>query len=187
MSRLASKPIVIDVNTISIEVKESTIEIKNKKNNKVEVFNFNNTYVVPKFDGQNMTFERNEANKTPVGLRGLLGTTWALFKVAVKNITEGYKSKLNFVGVGYKAAIVKGGAFTYLRIIVGFSHPIFIFVPKEITLTQEKDTIIVSGNNVLSVTQFCAKVRSQKKPTVYHGTGVIVNDEKIIKKVGKKK
>ena len=184
MSRLASKPIVLNAG-IACALEGSNIKIT--KANKTVNFSVNQEYIETKIEGNSVLFSRNKATKTPVGLKGLLGTTWALFKVALKDLEFGYKAKLNFVGVGYRAAIVKAGSFNYLKISIGFSHPIFIFIPSNLTLTLEKDTIFVSGEKTEAVMEFCARVRSQKKPTVYHGTGVVMNDEVVIKKAGKKK
>ncbi len=184
MSRLASKPIVLTAG-MSCAVEGSNIKIT--QGNKTKLFPFNTNYITVKVENNSILFSRREDVKTPVSLRGLLGTTWALFRQTAKDLTSGYKAKLNFVGVGYKAQVVKAGGFNYLRMSVGFSHPIFIFIPKGITINMEKETAVVSGEDTQTVMQFCAKVRAQKKPTVYHGTGVIMNDEVIIKKVGKKK
>lgn len=184
MSRLASKPIALNAG-ISCSIEGSNIKIS--KANTVVNFPINSEYIDVIIENNSVLFSRSKKNKTPVTLRGLLGTTWALFRVALKDIEAGYKAKLNFVGVGYRAAIVKAGNFSYLKINVGFSHPIFVFIPSSLTLTLEKETVIVSGSNTGEVMEFCARVRSQKTPTVYHGTGVIMNNEIIIKKAGKKK
>ena len=184
MSRLASKPIVLNAG-VACTVEGSNLKIT--QGSKTKLFPFNSNYIDIKIESNSVLFSRKESVKTPVSLRGLLGTTWALFKQALRDLSEGCKAKLNFVGVGYKAQIVKAGGFNYLRITVGFSHPIFIFIPNNISVTMDKETAVVSGEDTQTVMQFCAKVRAQKKPTVYHGTGVIVNNEVIIKKVGKKK
>ena len=185
MSRLASKPIVLNAG-ITCALEGSNIKIT--KANKTSVFPINTQYVEAKIEGNSVLFSANKAVKTPASLRGLLGTTWALFKGAVKDFEFGAKAKLAFFGVGYKPAVVKAGNFNYLKIIVGFSHPIFIFIPKGLTVTLEgATTAIVSGEKIGDVMAFCAKVRSQKKPSAYKGTGVIMNDEVVIKKAGKKK
>ena len=184
MSRLASKPITLNAGT-SCVVEGSNIKITNS--GKVQLFPFNSRYISVAIENNTVLFSRVEGVKTPVGLRGLLGTTLALFKQNLRDLSNGYSAKLNFVGVGYKGQVVKAGKFDYLRISLGFSHPIFVFIPQGITVKMEKETAIISGKDTPTVMQFCAKVRSHKKPTVYHGTGVIMNDEVVIKKVGKKK
>jgi large subunit ribosomal protein L6 len=184
MSRLASKPVILNDKT-SCVLDGSNIKIDVA--GKTKVFPFNAKYINVKIENNTVLFSRAEDVKTPVGLRGLLGTTLALFNQTLKDLFGGYQAKLNFIGVGYKGQVIKAGKFEYLRISLGFSHPIFIFIPQEITIKMDKETAIVSGNDTPTVMQFCAKVRSQKKPTVYHGTGVIMNNEVIIKKVGKKK
>jgi large subunit ribosomal protein L6 len=186
MSRLASKPILIP-NGITCALENGVIKIT--KSGKSTSFSFNSNYISATIiDNSSVLFSRKQEVKTPVELKGLLGTTWALFKLAIKDINEGSQAKLNFVGVGYKASVVKAGQFSYLKIIVGFSHPIFIFIPEGISIIVDKTgAAIITGNNTNAVSTFASKVRSQKKPTPYHGTGVIVNDEIIIKKAGKKK
>lgn len=184
MSRLASKPVLLNAG-VSCVIEGSNLKIT--KGAKSVSLPFNNTYIEVKIEGNSILFSRKENVKTPVGLKGLLGTTLALFKQALKDLENGVKIKLNFVGVGYKAAVVKAGNFSYLKMNVGFSHPIFIFIPKGITIAADKEAMMVSGDNTNFVSQFCARIRSQKVPTVYHGTGVIVNNEVIVKKVGKKK
>lgn len=184
MSRLASKPIIIN-SGISCTLEDGIIKIS--KNGKNVDFPFNKNLIDVKIEGNSVLLSRSKTNKTPVELNGLLGTTWALFKTALRDIETPYKAKLNFVGVGYKAAVVKAGPFSYLKLTLGYSHPTFVFIPEGLTITQDKETIFVSGDNTEFVMQFCAMVRAQKKPTVYHGTGVIMNNEVIIKKAGKKK
>jgi large subunit ribosomal protein L6 len=184
MSRLASKPITLSQG-FSCDVDGSSIKIKS--GDKTSSLPFDSKYVSVKVENNSVKFSRNEDIKTPAHLRGLLGTTLALFKQSVKDLSSGYTAKLNFIGVGYKAQVVKAGSFDYLRMALGFSHPIFIFIPKGISIKMDKETAIVSGRDTQTVMQFCAKVRSQKTPTVYHGTGVIMNNEVVNKKVGKKK
>ena len=185
MSRLSSKPVILNGN-LSCSVDGSNIVINNS--GKSEQFPFNPKYISVKIEGNSVLFSHPKDVKVPVNLRGLLGTTLALFKQKIKNLSEGgYTAKLNFVGVGYKGQVIKAGKFNYLRITLGFSHAVFVFIPENITVKMEKETAIVSGKDTPTVMQFCSKVRSQKKPTVYHGTGVILNNETIIKKVGKKK
>mgnify|MGYP006375945471 CR=1 FL=1 len=184
MSRLASKPIIINSGT-SCNLEDGNIKIS--RSGKIVNFPFNKNLIDFKIEGHSALLSRSKENKTPVELNGLLGTTWALFKMALRDIENPYKAKLNFVGVGYKASVVKAGKFNYLKLTLGFSHPIFVFIPEGLNITQDKETIIVAGDNTESVMRFCAMVRSQKKPTVYHGTGVIMNDDIIIKKAGKKK
>ena len=184
MSRLASKPILLNAG-VNCVIEGSNIKVT--KSNKTINFPVNSTYIETQIENNTVLFSRNKTTKTPIGLKGLLGTTWAKFKLVLKDIENGCKAKINLVGVGYRASIVKAGNSNYLKILVGFSHPIFIFIPKDITVVLEKEAVIVSGENTEKVTEFCARIRSQKKPTVYHGTGVLVNDEVIIKKAGKKK
>jgi large subunit ribosomal protein L6 len=184
MSRLASKPELLPTGVVCT-INQTNKEVK--KSGKAILVPFNSNYINAKLKDSKILFSNKEDAKIPVGFRGLLGITWALFRIALKDLENGHKAKLNLVGVGFKASVVKGGSFSYLKITVGFSHPIFIFIPKGIQVSVEKEGVIISGATTAEKMTFCAKVRSQKKPTVCHGTGVIMNDEIIIKKAGKKK
>lgn len=53
----------------------------------------------------------------------------------VKGVSEGYVIKQEVVGVGYKASNVGN----LLELNLGFSHNIFIEVPKEIKVSTESE------------------------------------------------
>jgi len=51
-------------------------------------------------------------------------------------------------------------------------------------LSQTK--LVLHGSDYQKLTQFAAKIRSFRPPEPYNGKGIFVNDEKIIRKEGKK-
>lgn len=93
-----------------------------------------------------------------------------------------FVKKLILEGVGFKSD-VKG---TDLHLALGFSHPVVVSIPEELTVTAEKNNLTVTGINKESVGAFTAKVRALKKPEPYKGKGFRYHDEVIRRKAGKK-
>ena len=96
-------------------------------------------------------------------------------------VTDGFTKKLEFNGVGYKAA-VKGKVLT---LNLGYSHPIDYELPEGVDAKVTKNVIEVSGNNKELVGFAAAKIRSFRKPEPYKGKGIKYSDEVIIRKAGK--
>ena len=115
---------------------------------------------------------------------GMLGTSYVLVKNAMSDLNTGVVAKLKMIGVGFKASV--SGQF--LRLYVGLSHDVFFAIPKDIKVVINNDTeITISGNNRGNVMQFARSVRDIKKPEPYKGKGIFLNDEKVVRKEGKKK
>lgn len=112
----------------------------------------------------------------------LWGTYASHLKNMIVGVTEGYQKVLEIEGVGYRAEL-KGST---LVINVGFSHPVEIEVPADITVTVEKSVITVAGIDKERIGQFAANIRAVKKPEPYKGKGIRYKGEYIIRKQGKK-
>ena len=110
---------------------------------------------------------------------------WGLFRALVQNlvlgVTAGFEKKLEVNGVGFKVAL-QG---TKLVMALGFSHPVEVEVPKDISVTVEKNLITISGADKQRVGQFAAEIRELKKPEPYKGKGIKYIDEVILRKAGK--
>ena len=115
---------------------------------------------------------------------GMLGTSYVLVKNAMKDACDGYEANLKMVGVGFKASVIG----KFLRVFVGLSHDICFAIPEGITITVTNDVNInIKGFDRNIVKQFAMTVRSVKKPEPYKGKGIFINNEKILRKEGKKK
>jgi large subunit ribosomal protein L6 len=114
--------------------------------------------------------------------RSLWGTYASHVRNMVKGVTEGYTRKLILEGVGFKSE-VKG---QNLDLALGFSHPVIVEIPNDLTVTAEKNNITITGIDKEKVGQFAAKVRALKKPEPYKGKGFRYDDEVIRRKQGKK-
>ncbi|MBO6516944.1 MAG: 50S ribosomal protein L6 [Bacteroidia bacterium] len=118
--------------------------------------------------------------------KSLHGTYRALINNMIVGVTEGYKVQQELVGVGYKAE-VKG---QILEMNLGYSHNIFIEIPKEIKVTAEtvkgKNPIVtMESNDKQLIGQVAAKIRSLRKPEPFKGKGVRFVGEHIRRKAGK--
>jgi large subunit ribosomal protein L6 len=100
----------------------------------------------------------------------------------VKGVETPFKQVLILEGVGYKAE-VKGKD---LQFIVGFSHPVKLAIPEDVTATAEKNLITLLSANKESVGQFAANVQRVKPPEPYLGKGIRYEGQVIRRKQGKK-
>lgn len=115
-------------------------------------------------------------------LRSLHGLTRTLVANAVEGVSKGFEKKLEIVGVGFRAEM-KG---THVLLSLGYSHPIIIAPPQEITLaTEGNNIVVVRGISKELVGQIAAKIRSLRKPEPYKGKGVRYLGEVVRKKAGK--
>jgi large subunit ribosomal protein L6 len=122
----------------------------------------------------------------PVRENIFLNSLWGTYASHILNMIAGvnkaFEKKLIIEGIGYKAE-VKGDK---LMFSLGFSHPVYVEIPKTLKVSSEKGTITVSGMDKEEVGQFVAKLRALKKPEPYKGKGIRYSDEVIRRKQGKK-
>lgn len=114
--------------------------------------------------------------------KSLWGTYMSHIENMIKGVNEGFEKKLVIDGVGFKWE-VKGDK---LQLNIGYSHPLFIEIPKTVTVTIDKVTLIVSGSDIEEVSLFAMKVRKLKPTEPYKGKGIKYSDEVVIRKQGKK-
>ncbi|AOW92083.1 50S ribosomal protein L6 [Rhodococcus sp. WMMA185] len=114
--------------------------------------------------------------------RALHGLSRTLVQNLVTGVTEGYTTKMEIHGVGYRVAL-KGKD---LEFSLGFSHPVPIQAPEGITFAVESPTkFSVSGIDKQKVGQISANIRRLRRPDPYKGKGVRYEGEQIRRKVGK--
>jgi large subunit ribosomal protein L6 len=105
-----------------------------------------------------------------------------LIKIKVKGVLQGYKLNLILQGIGFKALIEK----EFLILKLGFSHHISIPIPFNVKIINQSNNLIFSSIDYIFLTQFVHLIKSYKKPEPYKGKGLLLKNEKIIKKEGKK-
>jgi len=114
--------------------------------------------------------------------RSLHGLSRTLVANLITGVTEGYTTKMEIFGVGYRVQ-QKG---SNLEFALGYSHPVIIEAPEGITFAVESPTkFSVSGIDKQKVGQISSNIRRLRRPDPYKGKGVRYEGEQIRRKVGK--
>src|ERR1700744_5118624 len=114
--------------------------------------------------------------------RSLHGLSRTLVSNLVTGVTEGYTTKMEIFGVGYRVQL-KG---SNLEFALGYSHPVVIQPPDGVTFAVESPTkFSISGIDKQKVGQIAANIRRLRKSDPYKGKGVRYEGEQIRRKVGK--
>ena len=111
----------------------------------------------------------------------LHGTIRALLYNMVQGVTEGWSKELELVGTGYRSEVLGNE----LILTVGFSHPVKMEIPSELSIKSEKTSIIIEGIDKELVGQMAAKIRAIRPPEPYKGKGIKYKDEIVRRKPGK--
>ncbi|MCB2407081.1 50S ribosomal protein L6 [Hymenobacter lucidus] len=180
MSRIGKLPINLP-SGVQVEVSnENTVTVKGPKGTLTTPVDRDIT--LTQADGQ-LVVERPTEQKRHKAMHGLYRS---LINNMVNGVSNGFELKLELVGVGYKAAM----AGTTLELSLGYSHNIFLALPKEVTataLTEKGKNPIVTLNSIDNqlLGQVAAKIRSLRKVEPYKGKGVRFVGEQIRRKAGK--
>jgi large subunit ribosomal protein L6 len=118
--------------------------------------------------------------------RSVHGLYRSLLSNMVTGVSQGFLRELELYGVGYRA----NATGNLLELSLGYSHPIYFYIPDEIklTVTSEKGqppTIKLEGSDYQLMGQVAAKIRAFRKPEPYKGKGVRYKGEIIRRKAGK--
>ncbi|MGV0642581.1 50S ribosomal protein L6 [Mycolicibacterium sp. XJ2546] len=114
--------------------------------------------------------------------RSLHGLSRTLVANLITGVTEGYTTKMEIHGVGYRVQL-KGNT---LEFSLGFSHPVSVEAPEGIAFAVESPTkFSISGIDKQKVGQISANIRRLRRPDPYKGKGVRYAGEQIRRKVGK--
>jgi len=179
MSRIGNSPITI-TEGVTATLEGNVVSVKGKLG---ELSQEIDTAVTVKIDGDTITLSRESDNKDHRSLHGLYR---ALIANMIEGVTNGFSKKLEFRGVGYRAAVA-GNA---LDISTGYSHNIVFEIPSELKVTAETEkgkapVVTVSGVDKQLVGAYAARVRAERKPEPYKGKGIRYVDEYVRKKAGK--
>jgi large subunit ribosomal protein L6 len=175
MSRIGKKIIEIPKNVI-IEIFENKIIITGPfgklEQNFLNLFNF---YL----NNNKLKINLKKNTKISKPYYGLIRT---LIQNMIFGVTNKFSKILNLEGIGYKFQIENN----YLKIYIGFTHPIIIKIPEDLNFKLETITkLIISGINKEKVGTIAASIRSIKPPEPYKGKGILYENEIVNKKVGK--
>tara|TARA_B110000027_G_scaffold96451_1_gene101829 strand:+ start:2678 stop:3220 length:543 start_codon:yes stop_codon:yes gene_type:complete len=128
---------------------------------------------------QKLFVEKTQDTKLSQALYGLSRT---LVSNMVTGVSVGFDKKLQITGVGYRAQLEGKD----LVLNMGYSHPVKMITPAELTVKVESPTsVVVSGMQKDLVGEFAAKIRSVRPPEPYKGKGIAYEGEIIRRKAGK--
>ena len=177
MSRIGRLPIAVPAG-VTVTVSEGNlVTVKGPKGTLTQKVA---AEITVKQEGNVLTVERPNDKKQNRAYHGLYRT---LINNMVVGVTEGFAKTLELVGTGYRAA-AEGGK--KLTISIGFSHPVIIDAPENVTFeTPNANTIIVKGIDKQVVGNLAADIRAVRKPEPYHGKGIKYQSEYIRRKEGK--
>ncbi|MDB5284791.1 MAG: rplF [Bacteroidota bacterium] len=180
MSRIGRAPITLP-KAVTVEVLSGNIvKVKGPKG---EMFQAVDPDISVKIDSGVVTVERPTEQKRH---KALHGTYRALINNMVIGVSDGYTSRLELVGVGYRADVAKN----VLTLSVGYSHPVVVLLPEEIKASAKQDkgqnpiiTLETYDKDLLGLV--CSKIRSIRKPEPYKGKGIKFAGELLRRKAGK--
>ena len=176
MSRIGERKLVIP-DGVTVNVDGTLVTVKGPKGEpNLEVSKLVSVVVE---DGVVLTKQIKPSKEANV----MQGTTNSLISNMITGVSKGYDKGLEAVGVGYRFQ-VSGNKIT---INAGYSHPVVMEAPKELSVTSESNTeITIHGIDKQKVSEFAANVRKVREPEPYKGKGIRYKGEHVRRKEGKK-
>ncbi len=175
MSRIGKMPVAIP-SGVDVKVDGNVVTVKGSKGELTREFS---DILTIKVEGEEVIVTRPDDSRQAKSLHGLTRT---LIHNMIEGVSQGYAKKLELVGVGYRAAL-KG---KNLEIQLGYSHPVNVEAPENITFEVPSQTeIIVKGISKEQVGQVAADIRAWRKPEPYKGKGIRYEGEYVRRKLGK--
>lgn len=176
MSRIGNRILTIP-EKVTVELNDRTLTVKGPKGELA--LNIPNNVIVKIEDAQLTVERKNEEIKS----KALHGTVNSLIANMLEGVSAGYEKGLEIVGVGYRFN-VQG---KQLVVNAGYSHPVALEVPANLTVEGISNTeIVVKGIDKQAVGEFAANVRKVRGPEPYKGKGIRYKGEHIRRKEGKK-
>jgi large subunit ribosomal protein L6 len=176
MSRIGKLPVSLPAGVELTIDENNNVTVKGPKGTMTEQIS---KLVNIKLEDGVLTVSRDKDDKNSRSQHGLART---LINNMVIGVTEGYKKKLQLVGVGYKAE-KKGNT---LVMNLGYSHPVVMEDPSGITTEVTSPTeIIVNGIDKSVVGNYAANIREWRQPEPYKAKGIRYEGEVIRRKEGK--
>lgn len=177
MSRIAKYPINLPAG-VTLNLNGHHLQIKGAKGSLEYMVS---PQVQMSQEGQTVRFKPVDGSLSANALAGCMRATVSNL---VEGVTKGFETKLELVGVGYRAQ-AQG---KQLNLTLGFSHPVVYNFPEGINIeTPSQTEILIKGIDKQLVGQVAADIRAFRPPEPYKGKGVRYANEKIILKETKKK
>jgi large subunit ribosomal protein L6 len=131
-------------------------------------------------EGSTIRFTRKAETQA---LRAMHGMARARTQNLMVGCSQGFSRVLEINGVGYRAN-VKGST---IDLTLGFSHGISYPLPAGVTAESNKDgKLVLTAADKSVLGQVAADIRGFRPPEPYKGKGVKYENERIIRKEGKR-
>lgn len=177
MSKIGRKPILIS--SAEITINENVVIIKGPKTTL--------THEIPEqlkleHEGNQLLLTVKESDRKSKMLWGLHR---ALLANKVCGAEKGFVGNIKIVGLGYKA-LLTGRTLVFS---LGYSHKKEYTLPEgiEVDIDKSGQNLVFKGSDKFVLGNVCDAVRSLRPPEPYKGTGILRNNEFIIRKAGKTK
>jgi large subunit ribosomal protein L6 len=180
MSRIGKLPIAVPAGVTVTVGDNNLITVKGPKG---ELQQQVSPGMIVKMEDGHLVIERPNDEKDNRAKHGLYRS---LLHNMVVGVSEGFRKELELVGVGYRVS----NAGNILELSLGYTHNIFIELPKEIKVETKMERnknplILLESCDKQLLGQVCAKIRSFRKPEPYKGKGIRFVGEQIRRKSGK--
>ena len=176
MSRIGKQPVTVP-SGVDVTIDGRNVSVKGPKG--TLTLDIAEPITVGRDDDGAIVVSRPDDERRSRSLHGLSRT---LVANLVTGVTDGYTTKMEIFGVGYRVAL-KGQT---LEFALGYSHPVIIEAPEGITFAVETPTkFSITGIDKQQVGQISANIRRLRRPDPYKGKGVRYEGEQIRRKVGK--
>lgn len=175
MSRVGKKPIPIPAK-VQVTLKDRFVTVKGSKGTLSRTIH---DAVDLKISDHTIEVQAKTESKKNVALQGL---TRSLIDNMVTGVDKGFERVLEINGIGYRAE-VKGNT---LVLNLGFSNPVNFELPKDVSASVDKNTIVkLASIDKEILGQTAASIRKLRPPEPYKGKGIKYAEERIIRKAGK--
>ncbi|BBZ00652.1 50S ribosomal protein L6 [Mycolicibacterium chitae] len=176
MSRIGKQPVPVPAG-VDVTIDGQNVSVKGPKG--TLSLDVAEPIVVTRDDDGAIVVTRPDDHRDNRSLHGLSRT---LIANLVTGVTEGYTTKMEIFGVGYRV-VAKG---SNLEFALGYSHPVVVSAPEGVNFAVESPTkFSISGIDKQKVGQLAANIRRLRKSDPYKGKGIRYEGEQIRRKVGK--
>ncbi|MGV0604061.1 LSU ribosomal protein L6P [Mycolicibacterium flavescens] len=176
MSRIGKQPVPVP-SGVDVSIDGQNVSVKGPKGT-LELAVADPIRVARDDDGAIVVSRPDDERRS----RSLHGLSRTLVANLITGVTEGYTTKMEIFGVGYRVQL-KG---SNLEFALGYSHPVVITAPEGVTFAVETPTkFSISGIDKQKVGQVAANIRRLRKSDPYKGKGIRYEGEQIRRKVGK--
>lgn len=177
MSRIGTKPIDIPSNTEVTQDESGVVVVKGPKGELSRKIREEVSVSIDQKNGQITLSPNDKSSRT----KALWGTFASHISNMIQGVNESFERRLVVEGVGYRAEVQGDN----LMLMVGPTHPVYVPIPEDLTVSAEGGTISISGIDKERVGWLAAKVRGVRPPEPYKGKGIRYEDEEVRRKEGK--